>query len=324
MTATEHADRRSVWGLWLRIGISFVILGILLSRIHLGSVLPEGRSAALSVLAIIVGVLAAIGSIALGAFRWKQVFTAFGLSVRYRTLLNHYFAGQFLGNVLPSTIGGDVLRISRATATTGSSEMAFSSVVLERLTGFMALPVLSLAGLVLRPSLLDVRSGRVALLIDVVVIVLLGLILYASGHPRLAGRFAAHDNWMRFIGAVHIGVDRLRRRPRHAAGVLGASLLYQASAMVVLYAAVRMLELPVPATAVLAVGPAVAMLQVLPISLSGLGIREAALVLFLHPFGVTTSQAVALGLIWYGLLLLASLLGAPSFAVGHGTKTPTS
>lgn len=320
MTATEHADRRSAWGLWLRIGVSFVILGILLSRINFGSVLPEGRA---TILYVIAGVLAAIASIALAAFRWKQVFAAFGLTVRYATLLHHYFAGQFLGNVLPSTIGGDVLRISRATTTTGSSEKAFSSVVLERLTGFMALPVLSLAGLALRPSLLDVRSGKVALLIDVAVIVLLGVILYASGHPRLAGRFAAHDNWMRFIGAVHIGVDRLRRRPRSAAAVLAASLLYQASAMLVLYVAVRMLELPVPGTAVLAVGPAVAMLQVIPISLSGLGIREGALVLFLHPFGVTTSQAVALGLIWYGLLLLASLLGAPSFAVGHGTKTPT-
>ncbi len=322
MKATEQADRRSAWGLWLRIGLSVVILGILLSRIHLRGVIPDGTAA---IAYLVLGTAVAIASIALSAWRWQRVFVAFDLHVRFRTLLHHYFAGQFVGNVLPSTIGGDVLRVSRATTTVGSSEIAFSSVVLERLTGFMALPMLTVIGFVLRPSLLELRpSARLALLISGIAVVLLGVILYASAHPRLAGRFANHENWMRFIGAVHIGIGHLRRPRTRAVGVFGASLVYQASAMCVLYIVVRMLELPVPAAAVLAFGPAVAMLQVVPISFNGLGVREGALVLFLHPLGVTTAQAVALGLIWYGLLLLASLLGAPSFAVGHRTKAPST
>ena len=93
--------------------------------------------------------------------------------------------------------------------------------------------------------------------------------------------------------------------------------------MLVLYVVVRMLELPVPLAGVFAFGAPVAMLQVLPISFNGLGVREGALVLLLHPLGVNTGQAVALGLIWYGLLVVASLLGAPAFAVGHRAKTPT-
>jgi hypothetical protein len=64
--------------------------------------------------------------------------------------------------------------------------------------------------------------------------------------------------------------------------------------------------------------PAVAIAQVLPISLGGLGVREGAFVLFLGPLGVATSQAVALGLLVYGLNLAVSLLGAPAFAVGGG------
>ena len=68
----------------------------------------------------------------------------------------------------------------------------------------------------------------------------------------------------------------------------------------------------------LAFMPAVAIAQVLPISVGGLGVREGAFVLFLGPLGVPAGQAVALGLLVYGLNLAVSLLGAPAFAVGGG------
>ena len=55
----------------------------------------------------------------------------------------------------------------------------------------------------------------------------------------------------------------------------------------------------------------------LPISLSGLGIREGLLVLLLHPLGVPTGKAIGVGLLWYGMTLVVSLLGAPAFAVGQ-------
>ncbi len=62
--------------------------------------------------------------------------------------------------------------------------------------------------------------------------------------------------------------------------------------------------------------------QVLPIGISGLGVREGAFVIFLTPFGVPAEQAVALGLLLYLLNLVASLLGAPAFAVG-GRRGPS-
>ena len=69
-------------------------------------------------------------------------------------------------------------------------------------------------------------------------------------------------------------------------------------------------------TVLLAFTPVVAIAQVLPLSLNGLGIREGAFVLFLGPLGVAAGQAVAIGLIVYALTLAVSLLGAPAFAVG--------
>ena len=86
--------------------------------------------------------------------------------------------------------------------------------------------------------------------------------------------------------------------------------------------AAKALDLPtaVGPTALLAFVPAVLIAQVLPISISGLGVREGLFVLFLHPLGVPQSQAIALGLLLYLLNLVVSLFGAPAFAVGHRVR----
>ncbi|HXY94904.1 MAG TPA: lysylphosphatidylglycerol synthase transmembrane domain-containing protein, partial [Acidimicrobiia bacterium] len=219
--------------------------------------------------------------------------------------------------VLPSTIGGDVVRVSRASKSAGSADVAFASVAIERLTGWVALPFLTVIGILIKPSLLDVPHAWISVAIAGITVVALLLVLIVAASPRLAGRFAKHQNWMRFIGAVHIGVDRMRREPGRATSVVVAAVAYQASVVAAVWCAVHALGVSVPNGAVLAFIPAVAMAQVLPISVSGLGIREGLLVVLLHPLGVPTGKAIGVGLLWYGMTLLVSLLGAPLFAVGH-------
>jgi uncharacterized membrane protein YbhN (UPF0104 family) len=322
VTDTAKPSRRQSVGLWLRVIVSAVLLAVLISRIHPEDLLPERRH--LSTVAFLVAGLVITGvGIVLSAWRWQRVIEVFGARVPLRTLTGHYFAGQFVGNVLPSTIGGDVVRVSRTATTTGSGSIAFASVVLERLTGFIALPLLVFLGFLFRPSLLDNNHAWIALAIACGTLVLLALILLVTGHPRLAGRFADHENWMRFIGAVHVGVDRLRRQPRQIVGVLGAAVIYQLSVVAAVYCAARALDISAPNAALFAFVPAVAMAQTLPLSVSGFGVREGMLVLLLVPLGVPTSTAVALGLFWYGMLLVVSLLGAPAFAMG-GRRRPRS
>jgi uncharacterized membrane protein YbhN (UPF0104 family) len=231
-------------------------------------------------------------------------------------------AGQFVGNFLPSTIGGDVLRVSRLSSTaTAPGAASFASVVVERLTGWIVLPALTLAGLLLQPSLLRLGlASHVALLLSVGTLLLLTAILTLAGSRRLAGRFAANEGWTRFIGAVHLGVDGLRRRPGAAAGVLAVATIYQLSNVVAAYLSTRALGLHLPMAALLAFTPAVAIAQVLPLSLNGLGVREGAFVLFLSPLGVSAGQAIAVGLLVYAMTLTVSLLGAPAFAVGSRSR----
>jgi len=192
-------------------------------------------------------------------------------------------------------------------------------VVLERLSWMIALPLLVVFGFIVRPSLLHARHSWFALVVSAITLAVLGLILFAAGHPGIAGRFATNENWTRFIGAVFQGIDRARRDPRQILRVLLTALVYQVSIVGSYILIFRALDLDVPIAATFAFVPAVSMLQALPISLGGLGVREGALVYFRHGLGVHSASAVTAGLLWYGSLVIVSMLGAPIVAVGQRT-----
>jgi glycosyltransferase 2 family protein len=325
---TEGASVRRRLGPKSKLGLRFVVSAALLVLLAskasgVDDAIPD-QHRALTISLLAATVVTALIGVVLSAVRWQRVLLLFDVRVRLRALFSHYLVGLLAGNVLPSTIGGDVVRIARASNTVGSAEVSFGSVVLERLTGFVGLPLLVFAGFVLRPSLIDHEHSWLALLVAMAAVALLALILFLAGHPRIAGRYAQKESWARFIGAVHLGVGRLRREPRHIAPILAATLIFQASQVMMFGLIFRALDLPVPIVAVIAFAPAVLMLQVLPISFSGLGVREGALVLFLHSFGVSNAQAGAAGLLWWGCMIVVSMLGAPAFAVGNRTHSPVT
>lgn len=311
-------DKRRVVTL-ARVGASIVMLWVLLARI------PEFDAAALvprwsagSALWLCGAAVMTLVAILLSTLRWKQVLEALGLRARLGRLLSVYLAGQFVANVLPTTIGGDVLRVSRLSKDNGETPRTFASVVLERLTGWLVLPVITFVGFLVNPGLTHLGTAtHVAVGLAGGTLVALALLLAVVASRRMADRPGTPVGWRRFAGAVHLGVDRLRRHPATAVRVLAVGFAYQLVLVLAAVMAAQALGLRVAGiTAMLAFFPAVAIAQVLPIGISGLGVRESAFVLFLTPLGVPAEQAVALGLLLYVLNLAVSLLGAPAFAVG--------
>ncbi|MFZ6005115.1 MAG: lysylphosphatidylglycerol synthase transmembrane domain-containing protein [Actinomycetota bacterium] len=318
-------NQKQAVSLALRIGLSVAMLGVLVWRVpsfDADEVVPE--MSARTVVWLVVAAALTLAGLVLSALRWQRVLEVLGLHAGLRRLLSHYLACQFVSNVLPTTIGGDVLRVSRLSRETGESPKTFASVVLERLTGWLVLPVISVAGFLVNPPLQHLGTAtRVALGLAFATLIGLGILLYAVADQRIGGRFAAKDGWRRFAGAVHLGLDRLRREPWAAANVLLVGFAYQLVLVLAAVAAAQALGVrPAGLTALLAFFPAVAIAQVLPIGISGLGVREGAFVLFLGPLGVASEEAIALGLLLYLLNLGVSLLGAPAFAVGGRVPEP--
>ena len=301
------------WIAWARVTASILVLVVVLRRAHLTSLELDWEASNIAWLtsALVVTFVAVV----LSAVRWQKVLTALGLSARIPTLLRHHLAGLFVSSFLPSTVGGDVLRVSRLAASNGEAPRTFASVVLERLTGWLVLPVITLVALAINPGLFgaDVNT-RFALVIALVTLGGLAVVLWAAGHPRLGGRLASNAGWRRFTGAVHLGIDRLRHRPGDVVSVLLSGFAYQLAIVLAAFLAAEALGLDLGPTALLAFVPAVAIVQVLPITVGGLGVREGAFALFLVPLGVPEEKALTLGLVVYGINLVVSLLGAPAFA----------
>jgi uncharacterized protein (TIRG00374 family) len=309
------------------VGLARLLIALVVVVLIAGRLLAAARSGDLPTLTTGTGLWLGAALICTGAalvfstIRWQCVLGVLDTTTDLGRLLHHYAAGQFVGNLLPTTVGGDVLRVARLGRETDQVPTVFASVVLERLTGWLVLPALILVGLALNPGLLELGgASTAAVLIAVVTLSVLVLLLWAAEHPRFGGRLLGTSKWRQLLGAVHLGVASMRRRPREVVPVLLAAAAYQSAIVAAAFFAAHAIGIELGPTAFIAFIPAVLVVQVLPLSISGLGLREGALVLFLHPLGVSDADAIVLGLLLYALNLVVSLAGAPSFALG--TRTP--
>lgn len=320
----DPSARRGWWVLPARVAVSVAMLAVLVWRVpqfSLDDLLPDLTMR--TALLVMGAALLTLAAIVLSTVRWAAVLNALGQGAPLRHLLSHTLAGLFVSNVLPTTIGGDVLRVSRLSRENGETGASFASVVLERLTGWLVLPAMALLGFLVNPGLRDLGTAtQVAVSLSAGTLVALALVLVAVASQRFGTRVAGNDGWRRFAGAVHLGIERLRSHPAAALNVIVSGFAYQLVLVLAALLAAKAVGMGdgVGPTALLAFFPAVLIAQVLPVSISGLGVREASFVLFLHPLGIRDEQAIALGLLLYLLNVGVSLLGAPAFAVG-GKRT---
>ena len=327
-TATGEVDpgrTRRRWLLVARLAASIGILALIIIGVpefNWSALVPEWTRT--NTLWLVAAAVATLASFGFATLRWRAVLTGMDTArVGLGRLTGHVVAGQFVSNALPTTIGGDVVRVARLSQDTDNSAEAFASVIIDRLTGWLVLPLITFVGFLADPPLRSLGTATVvAAVLAVVTLVALVAILVAAEHPRLLGRFASRSDWRRFAGAVHLGVYRLRRHPAAIAGVVAAGAAYQGTMVLAATAAAFALGIEDAGLTVLAAFlPAVLISQLLPVSIAGLGVREGAFVLFLTPLGVPAEQAVALGLTLYALNLVTSLVGAPAFAMGSSRRS---
>lgn len=306
-----------------RLAATAIIAVVLARRVHLTEVLPHRDLG--NTLLVAGALFFTLLGIVLSSLRWQRVLGALEVRAKLVQLTRHYLASMFVGNFLPSTVGGDVLRVTRLGSETGDNSRPFASVVLERMSGWIVLPALTFAGLLINPTLREQGTATaVAAGVGIATLAALIGVLFAAAHPAVGGRFTGTEGWRRFTGAIHLGVDRFRREPGLALEVIAAGVVYQLSVLVAVFLAGKALDVDVGFTAVLAFFPAVAIVQTLPVTIGGLGVREGALVLFLGPLGVSTQQAISLGVLIYFCTLIVSLVGAPAFAAGGSRRRESS
>jgi glycosyltransferase 2 family protein len=311
--------KRAIVTIPLRVGLSLALIVIIFAQmgdIDSDALIPEWNRSTLFWSAAAFGFTT--GSFLMASLRWKRVLGALEVEVRLRRLFSHYMSGQFVSNFVPTTVGGDVVRVGRLSRDIEDGPVAFTSVVFERLSGWLVLPIITFAGFAVNPNLTRLgRSTNIPIAVAAATLLGLLLVIVVLGSDRIGTGLADRTGLLRFGTAVHLGIARMKKHPHAAREILVSAFLYQFTLLLAAGCAVEALGIDkVGLTALMAFIPAVLIIQVVPLGIGGLGIREGALVLFLGGIDVPDEQALALGLAIYVLTLLSSLIGLPLLVFG--------
>jgi uncharacterized protein (TIRG00374 family) len=231
-------------------------------------------------------------------------------------LTRTYFVSLFAGQFLPAAIGGDAVRAVELGRRTEDAPEAVASVLIDRLVGVVSLVALALIAFTL--------GGHAAGGVEVVLaeaafglaaVAILGL-LFSPGLRGLAARFLEPRVEGRQLAAGQRFYDALHSYREHRsvlAAVFGLALVVQFARMGTIWMLVKALGLDGPGgvqlSEVFAVGPVLFAALILPVSLNGIGVREAVFVYLLRD-STTTSEAFALGVAFFAVGAATALIGA--------------
>ncbi len=234
------------------------------------------------------------------SWRWAIVLRVLGGPVPWPRLVQFMTASLFFNQLLPSTIGGDAMRVLLLRRWGRPVGQAVQSVAVERILGLTCLLVLALTGaILLLPETMEHAPMWV-----VIATAVIALIFAAASVPL--SRLGLHlpDCILRRIAEKLNGtITALRRDPARLALLIGLSFLGQFLIFLTVWLVAKSLHVPLGFWHVIAIMPAIILVTSVPVSLAGWGIREGAMVVGLGLVGIPATDAVTVSLV-YGLLFL--------------------
>lgn len=325
----EHKNRRgSNLALIGRPLIGCVLIFVLLWLVpirKIGAILIQTRPGPFC-----LAVLIAISGLLVSSLKLQVLLRTSVPGMSLRTVVRAYCVGTFFSNFLPSSVGGDVMKIRELSDDQGPTGHLVASVVMERCSG---LGIVLLIGLVVAVAWgqlfvrLNLHMLRVPLVLTVTgfLVALPGLhILWKRGSEdffRSRKETVICGGIYRTISSFYAFADH--PRTMFMVTVLSA-IFYVLVAMqsFVLVYAVRDVISPMEAVGIL---PLRVLPELLPISVGGLGVREGAFSYCLMGLGVSASQAVAAAILGRLITWLYSLIGGGLFVLkGRATSSHTA
>ena len=254
------------------------------------------------------GMAMAVAAHTLAGIRWAGLARPIGFQLPYLSFVRRFFEGVFFSLCLPTSIGGDVVKAYRLANTSSGRLLAACTVLADRLTGLSALVVLATTTLLAYQFGLGLAAS-IGLAILLVGCVIGGLVLSVGSLDWLLSRVPVLHAARSFVAQLL----PYQQKPRLLARAVAWSMLIQIGFICCVMLMARGMGLPVPTKAWFYAVPLVSLATVLPISISGVGIREVGFVHLLGEYGVTEEQAVALGMLWFMAQVGNGMLGGVSF-----------
>ena len=286
----------------LKVLIAASILVIIFRFVPLSDVASTIASARIGYLLAAIPIILLIPY--LSAKRLKILTDSQGLSLSVREILEVNFVTRFYGLIIPGEFAAGAWRWLRLAQIENRKAEILAAILFSR--------VLHLAGLGLLGVIFFAADGQhLGAASSVALLLLIGALTFTVFLLRFGSRGSVHPRegagGMHRLVASAKSFRNLSRRDRSR--LIGLSLSENLAATVMVYVLALSMHVSLPFVVLGWIRAAVQLLIFLPISISGLGVREGSLLLALEPYGVAGANAVALSFLLFGVSLFTGLIG---------------
>ena len=248
------------------------------------------------------------------AARWDVLLRAQGIEERLTWLTRAYLVAYTAGQILPTSLGGDAVRVvETARRHRGAATAITGSVVLERGLGGAATVGLGAIAFVLALGRYDVSAYLWLEGVFVFGTIVLAFVFFArTARPllRRAQPLLQRVRLDRVLRGFYESVHTYRSRPRLLAGVTALSVAVQAVRILAIWAVAKAVGIQLGVLAYYVMGPLLFLVMLVPFTLNGIAVREAFFVSFLGSLDVPADQAFAAGFLFFLVTLVMALPGA--------------
>ena len=250
------------------------------------------------------------------SLRWWLILRDVGKRLDYRSIFGVYYFGLFCNNFLPTSMGGDVVRIATLRAKGVNAAPLIFATITDRVIGLVSILLMGIIGINFSTSLHEILDSHIVVLINILSVSIISLgVLTLNTHIRehfiefvviQLKSFTKINNMFIFC---HESLKSLKSSTTLYKAVL-MSIVSQICIVVTYYLIGLSLGFDISFLEFVLIVPVVFLVASLPISIGGLGVREGILVILLNSIGVSTSNAVSLSFLYLSILIIVTLPGS--------------
>ena len=233
------------------------------------------------------------------------------------SLVKINFISRFYALFLPSAVGREFVRWLKVTQNRQGRASFVASIIFERLTFLLVLILCGSLPLFMYgaiPEIVLLRKRLLPWLILALIFIAVLLSFYVSTAVRsiaksianrIVKRLSDRFNLIAFIDSFKLN----NMKPAFYAGIVGLSLVWQIFFISCLYALVKAAALPLSLIDIVWMGSLVLLLQTLPISFAGIGLREGAYAYLFTLYGLPAEKGILIGILFFSQMLIMAFAG---------------
>jgi uncharacterized membrane protein YbhN (UPF0104 family) len=291
--------------LLIRIVVSLALLYLALRGINFAAI--QMRLSQISIGWILVAVVITLVQIFIGALRWRQISALCGAPLTDLQAFRYNMIGAFFNQTLPSSIGGDAVRLWLIGRTGAGWRAASYSILTDRAVGFIALALIIVASLPWSYGMIADDKGRLALVFVDAAALAAGVGFLIFGY--LPGEWLKRWWPTRHLHACSVIANQVIFSKTSGVKIAVLSLSIHVLAVVIAWCAVRSIDAPAGFEQLFMLTPPIMLITMLPISIAGWGVREATMMVAFGYAGLAPADGTVVSILFGAVYFIVGGMG---------------